>query len=80
MDVPTKLDNAIDPPHVCAAFDVYFKGKLQRDCIIADAKRGYIKRYRRIYGLLARNRAQQPMVEEVYGPVVIVPKGQPPGF
>ena len=48
----TRLDNSTMSADFCARFDVTFNGKRQTQCLIADVKRGYIKRYRHLFGVL----------------------------
>lgn len=77
--LPSRLEVGVNPASECALYDVYFNGRLQKNCVIADVTKGYIKRYQRHFGLMARNGAGRPMMEEKRGRVVIVLKGQTPG-
>jgi hypothetical protein len=77
MSTVTRLDVDVDGVEHCQKFDVFFNGKKQSQCLIADATRGYIKRYRTLWGKRVIDRHQRPMLEELRGKVEIIPKSQP---
>lgn len=73
-DIPRRLDAAITPQHVCRAYDVYFNGKRQQLCTVADVEKGYIVRYTKGFGNMGMTRD----TERLFGKVQIVPKGAQP--
>lgn len=73
---PVRLNVDVDGVHFCAQFDVFFDGKRQTQCLIADSQHGYIKRYKSVMGAIVR-RNGRVIVEEAHGKVEIVRRSKP---
>lgn len=75
-EIPRRLELGVTPQHVCFAYDVYFDGKKQTLCTVADVDKGYIKRYIRGVGHKAvANKNGKYDMELLFGKVEIIPKG-----
>lgn len=48
--VPNRLDLDVDPVIECKKYDVFFNGKKQTLCHVADVRNGYILRYKLGFG------------------------------
>lgn len=73
-----KLELATDGVATCMQYDVFFDGKRQTQCTVADAKAGYVIRYKLTFGVPAVDRHGKRITELVNGKVEIVPKGSQP--
>lgn len=75
--LPTRLDIRTDSRQKCAAYDVFFDGVKQRCCVIADAGKGFILRYKNAIGSMpVRGRSGKYETEHLIGKVEIKPKAQ----
>jgi hypothetical protein len=73
---PRRLELGVTPTRICNAYDVYFDGKRQTLCTVADIDKGYIKRYVRGVGRKpVANKNGAFDMELLFGKVEIVPKG-----
>lgn len=75
--VPTILDIQKDSKEKCAQFDVYLNGKKQTQCVLADSDKGYVIRYKTLYGVPV-TRGNVRVVERIAGKVEIVLKDEVP--
>lgn len=74
QEIPTRLVAAEDNKHELQKWDVYFDGKKQTQCIVADVGKGFIERYKSMFGVRI-SRGGRPLKETLYGKVLIVPTG-----
>lgn len=74
--IPRRMELGITPRHVVNAYDVYFNGKKQTLCTVADVDKGYIKRYIRGVGRKpVANKEGTYDMETLFGKVEIISKG-----
>lgn len=70
----TRLNLATDGA-LCRNYTVTLDGVKQDRCVLADAKEGYVVRYRNnAFGLPVRDRQGHRVTERIAGVVVIEPK------
>lgn len=71
----TRLDINTMPKELCRKFDVILDGQMQKHCVVADAEKGYVLRYRTTpFGTIAIGRNNKALVQRVDGIVEIVKK------
>lgn len=79
LRIPKCLSIQDTPAEVLRRYDVYFKGKKQSLCTVADVEQGYIERFKLGVGNMpVRDRDGQLRTVKLFGKVEIVPKGVVP--